>query len=206
MQPHVSATELLERVQSGDSTAKQLLTRTLYDEFRGLAAAYLRREPPGITLQPTALVHEAYLKLIDQRRIDWQGRTHFFAIGAQAMRRILVDHARARSRLKRGGDAQRVALTDDLTLSNRNDVDLLAVDEVLEKLAKLDPRQASLVELRFFGGLTMDEVARMLQISKRTAEAEWTMARAWLRRELSGEDSDGTTHDSERHASEGPSS
>lgn len=187
----VANTELLERARAGDAEAANQLSATLYDEFRALAASYLRRESPGNTLQPTALVHEAYLKLIDQRNVDWKGRTHFFAIGAQAMRRILVDHARARTRLKRGGSGQRILLTDDLTISQERDADLLAIDEALEKLREIDSRQAAIVEMRFFGGLTVEEVAQSLQVSKRTVEAEWTMVRAWLRRELSDGASEG---------------
>jgi RNA polymerase sigma factor (TIGR02999 family) len=135
-------------------------------------------------------VHEAFLKLVNQDRVDWQGRTHFFAVGAQVMRRILVDHARNRQRQKRGGGMPRIELSDDLTLSNRRDEDVLAVDQALSDLAEVDAIQAKIVELRFFGGLTVAEVAKTMQMSKRTVESEWAMARAWLRRELS-RDGDG---------------
>jgi RNA polymerase sigma factor (TIGR02999 family) len=161
------------------------LIELLYDEFRHMAAAYLRREPEGITLQPTALVHEAFLKLVDQKRVDWKGRTHFLAVGAQAMRRILVDQARKRKRAKRGFGRRRVVLNEQLALSTHNDRQLLAVDEALAELATIDPRQAEIVELRFFGGMTLAEVAAYLGVSKGTVDREWRMTRAWLRRELS---------------------
>lgn len=159
----------------------------VYDQLRGLAGSMLRQEVPGHTLQPTALVNEAYMKLVDQTRVDWQGRTHFFAVGAKMMRRILVDHARTKKRVKRGGGIHRVCLSDDVQVSKNNDEDVLAIEEALEKLAEQDSRQAQIVELRFFGGLTVAEVAQVLNVSKRTIESEWTILRAWLRRELSGE-------------------
>jgi RNA polymerase sigma factor (TIGR02999 family) len=143
------------------------------------------QERSGHTLQPTALVHEAFLKLIDQSRVDWRDRSHFFAIGAQAMRRILVNHAKSRGRVKRGGGKQKLPLDEALTVSLEDDDEILAVDEALEKLAALDERQAKIVELRFFGGLNVDEVAAVLGVSKRTVEREWAACRAWLRRELS---------------------
>ncbi|HVX10765.1 MAG TPA: sigma-70 family RNA polymerase sigma factor [Pirellulales bacterium] len=164
------------------------LVPLVYDELRRLAAHYLRRESPGNSWQPTALVHEAFLKLAGQRRVDWQGRTHVLAIGAGAMRRILVDHAKHKGRVKRGGGLKRIQLDETTALSPERDEDLLAVDEALEKLALIDERQASIVELRFFGGLTVEEVAEVLGLSKRTVESEWTMVRAWLRRELSKDD------------------
>ncbi len=183
-------TEVLEAVTSGREHAADRLMPMLYDEFRRLAANYLQQETPGHTLRPTALVNEAYLKLINQDRVDWKGRTHFFAVGAQAMRRILVDHARSKHRLKRGGGRRKVSLEEDLTLSPERDEDLLALDEALEKLARIDTRQARIVELRFFGGLTVAEVAQVIGVSERTVRNEWSMVRAWLRRELSaGQDS-----------------
>ncbi len=175
----------------GQPPDAERLIPLVYDDLRKLAANYLRRETPGHTLQPTALVNEAFLKLVDQTRVNWQGRTHFFAVGAEIMRRILVDHARAKQRQKRGGDRQRIELHDDLRLSSQRDEDLLAVHEAIEKLAERDPRQAKIVALRFFGGLTVAEVAEVLGVSKRTVESEWTMIRAWLRRELSDEGSSG---------------
>jgi RNA polymerase sigma-70 factor, ECF subfamily len=168
----------------GAKPVAERLFQLMYEPLRRLAARYLSGEKVGHTLTPTALVHEAYLKLVDQSRVDWQGKTHFFAVGAQVMRRILVDHARARGRAKRGGDAIRLHLEEGIALSPEKDEDVLAVDEALHRLAGLDGRQASVVELRFFGGLNVAEVAVVLGVSKRTVEAEWTAARAWLRREL----------------------
>ncbi|MBN1491264.1 MAG: sigma-70 family RNA polymerase sigma factor [Phycisphaerae bacterium] len=180
-------TKAMDKLAAGDRSAAEQLFALLYDSFRDLAARYLKSEKPGHTLSPTALVHEAYLKLVDQSRVDWQGRTHFLAVGAQAMRRILVDHARGRKRAKRGGGRIRIQLAEGLALSVQRDEDVLAVDEALAKLAKLDSRQATIVELRFFGGLSVAEVAEFLGLSKRTIEGEWTIARAWLRRELGGD-------------------
>jgi RNA polymerase sigma factor (TIGR02999 family) len=148
----------------------------------------LASESPGHLLQPTALVHEAFLRMINQDGVDWRGRSHFLAISAQMMRRILVDDARGRLRVKRGGDRTRILLTDETTISPREDADVLAVDEALTNLAELDPEQARIVELRFFAGMTVDEVAAVLGQSKRTVERKWTAIRAWLRRELSGGD------------------
>jgi RNA polymerase sigma factor (TIGR02999 family) len=182
-------TQLLHRLEAGDRSGVDQLFSAVYQELRNLAAKCFRRESKGITLQPTALVHEAYLKLIDQKAVQWQGRTHFFAVAAQAMRRILVDHARLRGAAKRGGGHKRLHLDDQLLPGIRPNDDILAVDEALSKLAQLDPRQAELVELRFFGGLSVEEAAEVLGISKRAAEREWTMIRAWLRRELSESDS-----------------
>ena len=180
-------TEFLRELSAGDSSAADRLMPLVYTELREIAQGCLRRERPGHTLQPTALVHEVFLKLVDQTGVDYRGRTHFLAVSAQAMRRILVDHARARARDKRGGGRPRIELDESLTVSARRDEDLLALDEALEKLAQLDPRQAKIVELRFFGGLTVEDVAEALGVSKRTIESEWTMVRAWLRRELSEE-------------------
>jgi RNA polymerase sigma-70 factor (ECF subfamily) len=185
--PSEQATQIVNALAAGDRGAAEKLMPLVYDEFRELAADYLRHETRAHTLQPTALVHEAYLRLIDQTRVNWQGRTHFFAVGAQAMRRILVDHARARGRNKRGGGWHRIALDEHLAVSPHRDADVLAVDEAIDKLAQLDPRQARIVELRFFGGLTVEEVAEVLGVSKRTVENEWKIVRAWLRRELDRE-------------------
>ena len=184
----IDLTDTLTRALVADDqeTAEQLML-AVYDQLRGLAGSMLRQEVPGHTLQPTALVNEAYMKLVDQTRVDWQGRTHFFAVGAKMMRRILVDHARTKKRVKRGGGIHRVCLSDDVQVSKNNDEDVLAIEEALEKLVEQDSRQAQIVELRFFGGLTVAEVAQVLNVSKRTIESEWTILRAWLRRELSGE-------------------
>jgi RNA polymerase sigma factor (TIGR02999 family) len=181
-----NVSQVLEDMKKGDNRAADKLLPLVYDEFRALARHYLAQERANHTLQPTALVHEAYMKLVDQTRVDWQGRSHFFAVAAQAMRRILVDHARSRQRDKRGGGRARVILDDDVALSPQKDEDVLALDESLQRLAKLDPRQAKVVELRFFGGMSVEEVAQALGVSKRTVEGDWTFARAWLSRELRG--------------------
>jgi RNA polymerase sigma-70 factor, ECF subfamily len=178
-------TQLLAHINDGDPSAAAKLMPLVYDEFHALAARHLRRERANHTLQPTALVNEAYLKLIDQTRVDWQGRTHFFAVGAKIIRRILVDYARQRKRHKRGGGAARVTLDEAVALAPHREEEVLALDEALEKLAQLDPRQAQVVEMRFFGGMTVKEVAASLGVSTRTVEGDWTMARAWLLRELS---------------------
>jgi RNA polymerase sigma factor (TIGR02999 family) len=178
-------TMLLDLAAGGEQDATNRLMELVYDEFREMAAGYLRREPTELTLQPTALVHEAFLRLIDQSNVNWKSRTHFLAIGAQAMRRVLVDHARKRGRAKRGGDRQRISFDDQTMLSPQHDADLLAVDELLSELHELDPRQAKIVELRFFGGMTSAEVADYLGISKSTADREWRIVRAWLRQQLS---------------------
>jgi RNA polymerase sigma factor (TIGR02999 family) len=178
-------TLLLAKLNDGDSSAASKLMPLVYDQFRALAARHLRSERAGHTLQPTALVHEAYLKLIDQKQVNWQGRTHFFAVGAQAMRRILVDYARQRKRRKRGGGAARVTLDDAVALAPERDEEILALDEALKKLSELDARQGQVVEMRFFGGMSVKEVANVLGVSTRTVEGDWTMARAWLLRELS---------------------
>lgn len=180
-------TAIVSQAGGGKPVAEQLF-QLLYEPLRHLAAQFLAGEKVGHTLTPTALVHEAYLKLVDQSRVDWKGKTHFLAVGAQAMRRILVDHARSRGRAKRGGNAIRLQLEDHLALSPGRDEDVLALDEALDKLVALDPRQASVVEMRFFAGLSVAEVAAVLGVSKRTIEGEWTAARAWLRRELGDKD------------------
>jgi RNA polymerase sigma-70 factor (ECF subfamily) len=169
--------------------AEELLP-LVYDELRRLARGYMARERREHTLQPTALVHEAYLRLVDQSRVDWQGRTHFRAVGARMMRRILIDHARRHGGLKRGGERQRVTLGEALLRPPDPDVglpELVAVDEALERLARLDERQARVVELRFFGGLTTAEIAEALGVSERTVQGDWAHGRAWLRRELARE-------------------
>ena len=178
-------TQVLEQLAEGDKRAADKLLPLVYDEFRALARHYLAQERANHTLQPTALVHEAYMKLVDLTRVDWPGTSHFFAVAAQAMRRILVDHARSRQRDKRGGGRARVVLDEAVALSPQKDEDVLALDEALEKLSGLDPRQAKVVELRFFGGMNVEEVAQALGVSKRTVEGDWTFARAWLSRELS---------------------
>jgi RNA polymerase sigma-70 factor, ECF subfamily len=186
-----SLTDILAGVDQGDTAATQSsvdrLFTSVYAELRKLAASYLTRERSGHTLQATALANEAYLRLIDQSRVAWRGRTHFFAIAAQAMRRVLVDHARSRLREKRGGDLERVTFIEDATPFLGAECSLeevVALDEALTKLAALDARQAKLVEQRFFGGLTVEEAAAELGVSTRTAEGDWTHAKAWLNRAL----------------------
>lgn len=181
-------TQLLEKFQPGDHQTADQLFAEVYTELRARAAGYLRRERKSHTLQPTALVHEAYLKLVDQTRVDWRGKVHFLAIAARAMRRILVDHARRRGAAKRGGNRHRIALDDNLVIEPHRDVNVLALEDALTKLTKLAPRQAQMIELRFFGGLSVADVAKETGIPKRSAEREWTMVRAWLRRELSTSD------------------
>jgi RNA polymerase sigma factor (TIGR02999 family) len=181
-------TQLLEKFEPGDREATEQLFVDVYGELRAIATGYLRRERKDHTLRPTALVHEVYLKLVDQTRVAWRGQAHFLAIAAQAMRRILVDHARRRAATKRGGNRHRIALDDNVAIESNRDEDVLELDAALTKLTKLDQRQAHMIELRFFGGLNIAEVAKVTGISKRSAEREWTMVRAWLRRELSTSD------------------
>ena len=178
-------TRCLEELSSGDSSAADRLFPLVYSELRQRARGMMQRENAGHTLQATALVHEAFLKLVGQQKTEWNGRTHFFAVGAQAMRRILVDHARTRRREKRGGGKMDLSFEETLNISADSDSDVLAVDEAIEALRKVDEGQAKIVELRFFGGMTMEEIAVALGMSKRSAEAEWTMIRAWLRKYLS---------------------
>ena len=181
---HTVTQMLAEWSNSGDRDALDKLMPIVYEELRRQAARYLRHERDGHTLQTTALVHEAYVRLIDQAGVRWQNRAHFYAIAAEMMRRILVDHARKRNAAKRGGDALRVTLDEALQSSGPKDLDLIAVDEALTKLAALDQQQARVVELRFFGGLNVDETAEVLGISERTVKRDWSVAKAWIRREL----------------------
>jgi RNA polymerase sigma factor (TIGR02999 family) len=186
MEPSEGITQLLVRWSTGDQTALEKLMPLVENELRRLAGNYLRRERPGHTLQPTALVNEAYLRLIDQRDSKWQNRAHFYGIAAKLMRRILVDHARVKYAEKRGGaDQHRLSITSAQGLSTTPDLDLLALHEALEELAKLDPQQERIVELKFFGGLSIHEVAEVLSIGHATVERDWKMARAWLRLKLS---------------------
>lgn len=179
-------TGLLLSWSNGDASAAERLLPAVYDDLRRQAARAMRREGDDHTLQATALVHEAYLRLIDQRRVQWRNRSHFFGIAAQAMRRVLVDHARGRLAAKRGGDMKQLTLSGaDEAAANADDgVEVLALHEALERLAQLDPDQARLVELRYFGGLTIEETAEALGVSPATMKREWAVARAWLRREL----------------------
>jgi RNA polymerase sigma factor (TIGR02999 family) len=177
-------TRLLQAWSNGQEEALDRLVPRIHDELRRLAASYLRRERPDHTLQPTALVNEAFLKLVDQRAAKWQNRAHFFGIAAQAMRRILVDHARAHAAGKRGGALRKVPLDEAIVAGRAVDVDLLALDEALTRLGALDPQQSRVVELRFFAGLTMEETAEVMRISPATVGREWRMAKAWLSSEL----------------------
>jgi RNA polymerase sigma factor (TIGR02999 family) len=184
----LDTTQTLLAARRGDEAAANRLLPLVYDELHALAQRLLRREPADLTLQPTALVHEAYLKLINQTRVEWQDRTHFFAIAAQAMRRILVDAARGRQATKRGEGWQKITLDDAVAVFPQRDVELLALDDALCGLSDLDQRQAQVVQMRFFGGLTTAEAAEVLRVSTRTVEDDWRLARAWLRRELSRSD------------------
>jgi RNA polymerase sigma-70 factor, ECF subfamily len=179
-------TQLLLKWSNGDRAALDELMPLVYDELRRLAGGYLKRERSDHTLQPTALVNEAYLLLVDQRHARWQNRAQFIGVAAQMMRRILVDHARAHQAIKRGGPNFTVALSQADYFASRADVDLLAIHDALDRLAAIDPQQSRIVELRFFGGLTIEETAEVLKVSHATVERDWKMARAWLRRELGG--------------------
>ena len=186
MAPSPEVTELLQQWSNGRNDARDQLFPVIYAELRRLAAGYMRHERVDHTLQPTALVHEAFLKLIDQRAVRWQSRAHFFGIAAQAMRRILVDHARAHAADKRGAGESPVSLDEARLVGTAPSVDVIALDEALTRLAALDPLQSRLVEARFFGGLTIDEAAELFQISPATVGREWTLAKAWLYAELAG--------------------
>ena len=168
----------------GDGNARAELEPFVYDELRHIAASYLSRERPGHTLQPTALVHEAYLRLVDQERVDWRNRAQFVGVAAMMMRRVLVNHARDRAAAKRGGRSQRVPLTVTLEAFEQPQVDVIAVHEALDRLEAQDSRKSRIVELKFFGGLTTAEIAEVMQISTATIEREWTFARAWLHDEM----------------------
>lgn len=181
-------TQLLGDWSGGDKGALEKLLPLVQPELHRLAHHYMSREPAGHTLQTTAIINEAYLRLVDNTKPLWQNRTHFVAVAAQLMRRIMVDHARGRRSLKRGGGALRVTLDDAAIVAKSRSEELLALDEALAKLAVQDPRKSQIVELRYFGGLTVQETAEFLKMSQRTVEREWTMAKAWLYRALSGEE------------------
>jgi len=184
--PPKDVTQLLIDWNNGNRQAPDDLLPLVYDELRRVAAHYLQRERPGHTLQGTALVHEAYLRLIDQTRVRWQNRAHFLGVAAQMIRRILVDHARAKQSAKRGRIAMKLSLDESIEAPERGEVDLGALDDALEDLGKIDPQQARIVELRFFTGLSIEETAEALSISPATVKRDWVVARAWLFRELSG--------------------
>lgn len=175
---------LLADCGDGDQAAFIQLLPLVYDELHRLASSYMSRERPDHTLQTTALVNEAYLRLADQGDARWQDRVHFFAVAAKVMRQILIDHARRRTRAKRGGNQTRLSLDEAAILSDERAADLLALDEALSQLASLDPRKSRVVELRFFSGLTIEEVAEVLKVNPKTVARDWAMARAWIHREL----------------------
>ena len=181
--PH-DITHLLKEWSAGDEQALDKLIPLVYEELHKQAARYLRRERDGHSLQATALINETYLRLIDARDLPWQSRSHFFAIAANLMRRILVDHARKHAAEKRGGSQLRLTLDEQLAPATETDVDLLAIDQALTKLSTIDSQQAQVVELRFFSGLSVPETATVLRISEKTVKRDWSVARAWLRREL----------------------
>ena len=179
---------LVDTSELDPAEAVRQLMPLVYDELRALAEKQLRSENAGHTLQPTALVHEVFMRLVEQSRVNWKGRAHFLAVSAQAMRRILVDHARTRGRVKRGGEWRKVVLDELLAPPKLREVDSVALNDALETLATLDEQQARIVELRFFGGMSVAEVAHVLGVSKRKIEGDWTHAKAWLRAELSPEE------------------
>jgi RNA polymerase sigma factor (TIGR02999 family) len=184
MQAGQDVTTLLDEWSRGDRHALDRLLPLVYAELRRIAARQLRRERDGHTLQPTALVHEAYVRLVDQRSVDWQNRAHFYGVAAQVMRRVLVDHARRQAARKRGDGAQRVPLEDIVDTAQAREIPVLALDHALSRLERADSGLARIVELRAFGGLTIDEAAHVLNVSPSTAKREWRTAKAWLAREL----------------------
>ncbi len=185
-------TQILGELRRGNREAEERLIPLVYDELRRIAAMHLRRESPQHTLQPTALVHEAYLRLIRIEQIDWQGRSHFFAVSATLMRRILVDHARAQQAKKRGDGKAILSLNEALLPAPSRAPEVLALDEALNRLALLDERQAKVVEMRFFAGMTEEEAGSALGVSARTVKRDWRLAKAWLYKELRGDSMDGT--------------
>ena len=191
-----NVTRLLIEWGDGNQQALEALVPLIYKELRNLAHNFLYRERPGHTLQTTALVHEAYLKLIDQNDARWQNRAHFFAIAAQAMRRILIDSARKHAAAKRGGPQAELSLDEVADIALEPDINLLKLDEALIELAKIDSRQSRIVELRYFGGLTIEETAEVISVSPATVKREWMMARAWLHQEITERELDQTPADS----------
>lgn len=184
-------TQLLVAWGEGDQVARDQLMSVVYPELHRLAHRYMKRESPGHTLQTSALVNEAFVRLVDQKNVRWQNRAHFFGIAAQMMRRILVDYARSRRYAKRGGGAQQLSLDEALIVSDERSAEVVAVDEALRRLADFDRRKGQIVELRFFGGLSIEETAEVLAVSPGTVMRDWTLAKAWLRREISSEAVDG---------------
>jgi len=182
--PH-EVTQLLIAWSNGDKAALNKLMPLIYDELRQLARHYMSRERAGHTLQTTALVNEAYVRLVNRKGVHWQNRAHFFAIAAQLMRSILVDHARSHAYAKRGGGARKIALDDAMVISQQRAAEVVALDDALKRLAEIDPLQSRLVEMKFFGGLTIEETAEVLGLSPATIKREWSTAKAWLYHELS---------------------
>lgn len=180
------ATQILREISSGIRSATPRLMELLYNDFRRLARGYLS-PPMNSTLRPTELVHEVFIKLVDHDDVDWRGRSHFFAVGAKAMRQILVDHARRKGAEKRGSGRAQIRLDEKLVISPRRDMDVLDLEEALQKLAGINEQRAEMVELHFYGGLTSDEVAEVMGVSRRTVQRQWTATRLWLHRELSEE-------------------
>ena len=182
-------TELLVAWSNGDKNARDQLMTIVYQELHRLAHYYMKRESPGHTLQTSALVNEAFVRLVDQRNVQWQNRAHFFGIAAQTMRRILVDYARQLRAVKRGGGAPTMSLDEALIISEERSAEVIELHEALEKLVEFDPRKSQIVELRFFGGLSIDETAEVLAVSPGTVMRDWTLAKAWLRREMTNNSS-----------------
>lgn len=182
--PSHDVTVLLTRVSAGDASAPGKLLELVYDDLRHLAGVYMRDERSDHTLQATALVHEAYLRMVDWKNVTWENRAQFFAVAAQVMRRVLVDHARRKNAAKREGPQHKLALDEAVSFGNEKGLDILALEDALQALEQLDPRQAQIVELRFFGGLSIEEVAHVLKISTATVKRDWTTAKAWFQREL----------------------
>jgi RNA polymerase sigma factor (TIGR02999 family) len=180
-------TRILRAWSGGNREAVDDLMPLVYDELHKVAAQYLRKQRPDHTLQPTALVNEAYLKLVDISNVSWEDRAHFFAVASQTMRHVLVDHARGRNRDKRGGGAQKLSLDEAISFSKNQEVDLLLLDDAMRALAEIDEQQSRIVELRFFGGLTVEETAVVLHISPATVKREWRIAKAWLHNRMSNE-------------------
>ncbi len=177
-------TQILQDLKDRQGEASEKLLPLVYNELRKLAGSYMRRERPDHTLQATALVHEAYLRLIDQTQADWKDRVHFFGIAARLMRQILVDHAREHNAQKRGGEVTKISIDEAISFTDEKEVDLVMLDSALKTLSSFDPEQCRIVELRFFGGLTIEETAEVLNISESTVKREWGLAKAWLRREI----------------------
>jgi RNA polymerase sigma factor (TIGR02999 family) len=189
--PAPQVTQLLIAWGEGDQIARDQLMSVVYEELHRLAHRYMKRESPGHTLQTSALVNEAFVRLVDQKNVRWQNRAHFFGIAAQMMRRILVDYARSRNYAKRGGGAAQISFDEALIVSDERSAEVVNVHEALERLAEFDARKSQIVELRFFGGLSIKETAEVLAVSPGTVMRDWTLAKAWLRREMTTDGSQG---------------